>query len=173
MREQTSPLVKSNRMRGRIANMRRFFRAMFSRKIVIIGAIGTAFFVLVAIFAPLIAPYNPNAILKDGILQPFSAKHPLGTDYLGRDLLSRMVYGARVSLLTGVIATLAASAIGTLLGMIATYYGGIMDKLLLGCCETFNAIPGICVAHFGGCHLCVSCAGTVNTVASCHRQNTS
>ncbi|WP_051209238.1 ABC transporter permease [Butyrivibrio sp. WCD3002] len=69
-----------------------------------------------------IAPYDPNAILKEGIPQPASAKNPLGTDYLGRDLLSRIVYGARASLLTCVIATMAATAIGILLGMIAAYY---------------------------------------------------
>lgn len=152
MSEQNNTLFK---FQEKLADMHRFFRAMFSRKIVIIGAVGTAFFVLAAIFAPLISPYNPNEILKDGILQPFSAKHPLGTDYLGRDLLSRLAYGARVSLLTGVIATLAATAIGTLLGMIAAYYGGIVDKFLLGCCETFNAIPGIALSMtlitlFGG-----------------------
>lgn len=155
MSEQKTTLSKANARQQRIEDMRRFFRVMFSRKLVILGAIGTSFFVLVAIFAPLIAPYDPNAILKDGILQPFSDLHPLGTDYLGRDLLSRLVYGARVSLLTGVIATLMATAIGTLLGMIAAYFGGIVDKILIGCCETFNAIPGIALSMtlitlFGG-----------------------
>ena len=155
MQEQTSKVRAAAKRKEKIANMRRFFRVMFSRRIVIVGAVGTIFFVLVALLAPLIAPYDPNEILKDGVLQPFSQLHPLGTDYLGRDLLSRLVYGARVSLLTGVIATLAATAIGTLLGMIAAYYGGVVDKLLIGCCETFNAIPQIALSMtlitlFGG-----------------------
>lgn len=155
MNELKTGLAAEEKRKEKVANMRRFFRTMFSRRIVIIGAVGTAFFVLVAIFAPLIAPFDPNELLKDGILQPFSSVHPLGTDYLGRDLLSRIVYGARVSLLTGVIATLAATAIGTLLGMLAAYYGGIVDKFLIGCCETFNAIPQIALSMtlitlFGG-----------------------
>lgn len=155
MTEIHSGTTAAEKRKEKIANMRRFFRTMFSRRIVIIGAVGTIFFVLVAVFAPLIAPYDPNAILKDGILQPFSQAHLLGTDYLGRDLFSRIVYGTQVSLLTGVIATLAATAIGTLLGMIAAYYGGIVDKILIGCCETFNAIPQIALSMtlitlFGG-----------------------
>lgn len=155
MSEMNTGMTPAEKRKKRIANMRRFFRTMFSRRIVIVGAVGTAFFVLLAIFAPLLTPYDPNAILRDGILQPFSQAHPLGTDYLGRDLLARILYGARVSLLTGVIATLAATAIGTLLGMLAAYYGGIVDKILIGCCETFNAIPQIALSMtlitlFGG-----------------------
>jgi len=155
MGEQNSTLTKEARKKEQIAKLRRFFRVMFSRRIVIIGAVGTAFFVLMAIFAPLLTPYDPNEILKDGLLQPFSAAHPLGTDYLGRDLWARIVFGARVSLLTGVIATLIGTAIGTLLGMLAAYYGGAVDKFLIGCCETFNAIPQIALSMtlitlFGG-----------------------
>ena len=89
MQEQTSKVRAAAKRKEKIANMRRFFRVMFSRRIVIVGAVGTIFFVLVALLAPLIAPYDPNEILKDGVLQPFSQIHPLGTDYLGRDLLLR------------------------------------------------------------------------------------
>ena len=139
----------------RARSFRRFFRTMFSRKIVIAGFVGTLFFVLVALFAPIIAQQDPNALTMDGRLQPASAKHWFGTDYIGRDLFARVVYGTRVSLLTGVISVLLSAFIGVFLGMCAAYFGGIVDKLLLGFCETFNAIPGIAlcltlVSLFGG-----------------------
>ena len=138
----------------RLSGVKRFLRGMFSRRIVLLGAAGTAFFVLVALLAPLLAPYDPNAIIAPAHT-PACAEYLLGTDYLGRDLLSRLIYGARVSLLTGVIATLLATAIGTLLGMMAAYYGGAVDKVLLSACETFNAIPQIAISMslitiFGG-----------------------
>ncbi|MBQ9288629.1 MAG: ABC transporter permease [Clostridia bacterium] len=139
----------------RARSFRRFFRTMFSRKIVIAGFVGTLFFVLVALFAPIIAQQDPNALTMDGRLQPASAKHWFGTDYIGRDLFARVVYGTRVSLLTGVISVLLSAFIGVFLGMCAAYFGGVVDKLLLGFCETFNSIPGIAlcltlVSLFGG-----------------------
>lgn len=139
----------------RIRAIRRFFRTLFSRKIVILGFAGTLFFVLVAIFAPVIAMQDPNALTTSGRLAPSSAEHWFGTDYIGRDLYARVVYGTRVSLLTGVISVLMSAFVGVFLGMCAAYFGGIVDKLLLGFCETFNAIPGIAlsltlVSLFGG-----------------------
>lgn len=132
----------------RWSNIKRFLRALVGRKIVIIGIIGTLFFAITALFAPIIATYDPNVMSGSAsdILLGASKEHLLGTDYLGRDLFSRLVYGARVSILTGVIATLAATAIGTFLGMVAAYFGGAADKLLMGACETFNAIPQIAIS---------------------------
>lgn len=126
----------------RIRSVRRFFRTLFSRRIVIFGFVGTLFFVLVAIFAPLIAQQDPNALV-DMRLRPASPEHPFGTDYIGRDMFARVVYGTRVSLLTGVISVLMSAFVGVFLGMCAAYFGGAVDKLLLGFCETFNSIPGI------------------------------
>lgn len=138
------------------SDAKRFLRTMFSRKIVILGVIGTLFFVLIALFAPIIATHDPNAVggYEEQLLSS-SAEHILGTDYLGRDLFSRLVYGARVSILTGVIATLMAALIGSFLGMLAAYFGGWVDKVLMGACETFTAIPQIAVSMtlitlFGG-----------------------
>lgn len=127
-------------------NLRRFTHTMFSRRIVALGVCGTLFFVLVAIFAPLIAPYDPNEV---DILNKFagiSSEHWLGTDAYGRDLFSRIVYGARVSILTGVVATLMAAVIGCMFGMIASFYGGVVDKLFIAGCDTFMAIPGTALA---------------------------
>lgn len=137
-------------------SIKRFLRTMFSRKIVLLGAVGVTFFVLVAIFVPVIATHDPNAIGGyDERLLGSSAQHFLGTDYLGRDLFSRLVYGTRVSILTGVIATMLALIIGSFLGMLAAYFGGWVDKVLMGACETFTAIPQIAVSMtlitlFGG-----------------------
>ncbi len=128
---------------GRGRRARQFLRALFHRKIVLVGSIGTIFFVLIALFAPLVAPYDPNVIDKGAYLLGMSPLHPLGTDLYGRDLFSRLVFGARVSLLTGVTATLIAAAAGSLLGIVAAYYGGIVDKILLRACETLDAIPYI------------------------------
>lgn len=149
--------------------IKRFLRSMISRRIVLLGMIGTTFFVLVALFAPLIATHDPNAVGEaTEMLLDASREHLLGTDFMGRDLFSRLVYGARVSLLTGVLATLLATVIGSFLGMVAAYFGGVIDKVLMGACETFNAIPQIAIsmsliALFGGgmgnmaLILCIGC----------------
>lgn len=141
-----APARKKEAGPGRTADLKRFFRAMFSRKIVVIGAIGTGLFVLIAIFAPLIAPYNPDEVDILNKFAPMSAAHWLGTDLYGRDLFSRLVYGTRVSILTGVIATLMAAVIGGFLGMVAAYYGKTVDRVLVAGCNTFMAIPGTALA---------------------------
>ncbi len=126
-------------------NIRLFLRRMTSRKIVIIGMAGTLFFILLAVFAPVIATHNPNEqSLMEELADP-SAEHILGTDMLGRDLFSRVVYGSRVSLIIGVTSVLAAMTVGTLLGMLAAYNGGIVDALLMRFCDAFRAIPQIAI----------------------------
>lgn len=139
----------------RIASIKRFMRGLFSRRIVIVGAAGTLLFVLIGIFAPLIATHDPNAMEPGAKMAGISAQHWLGTDFFGRDLFSRLVYGTRVSLLTGVLATLMATAIGSFLGMAAAFYGGVVDKVLMRACDAFNAIPQIAISMtlitiFGG-----------------------
>lgn len=125
---------------------RKFFRAMFSRRVVIIGVVGTAFFVLCAIFASVLAPYDPNATDFSASLVGPCAAHLLGTDNLGRDVLSRLLYGSRVSLVVGVCAVAISCAIGTFIGMIAGYYGGWRDHLIMRSCEVLQAIPGTVLA---------------------------
>jgi len=84
-----------------------------------------------AVTAPLLAPYDPAAYDVKRILLPPSGGHPLGTDQIGRDVLSRMVYGARVSLAVGFVAVGIATLIGMVVGVVAGYYGGTMDMLIM------------------------------------------
>src|SRR5690606_31785182 len=88
-------------------------------------------FVLIAIFAPLLAPYDPAE--TDGVnrLQSPSWSHPFGTDSLGRDVLSREIHGARVSLQVAVLAVIVAAGIGVPFGLLSGYFGGIVDTLVM------------------------------------------
>src|SRR3546814_2138625 len=87
--------------------------------------------ILVAVFAPLIAPYNPNAQVLADRLQYFSAAHPFGTDELGRDIFSRIVYGSRLTLYIVVLVAIIAAPVGLLVGTTAGYLGGWVDRVLM------------------------------------------
>jgi len=145
--ENNVELQRKQELRRKKAQERkRFLHAMFSRRIVVIGAIGTLLFVFIALFAPLLTTHDPNEV---DLLHKFakaSSEHWLGTDFYGRDLYSRLIYGTRVSILTGVLSTLFAAAIGSFLGMLAAYYGGAVDKVIIAGCDTFSAIPGTALA---------------------------
>lgn len=95
-----------------------------------------------AIFAPLIAPYDPNAI-SGPFASPPSMEHWLGTDQIGRDILSRLLYGMRVSLLVGVMATLISTVIGVVLGLVAGYFGGIADMIIMRFTDMVMSFPYI------------------------------
>ncbi len=94
-----------------------------------------------AVFAPLIAPYDPTALDLDAILMPPSLAHPLGTDGLGRDVLARMLYGGRVSLWVGFVAVGIAVTIGLTLGLIAGYFGGLADEVIMRGVDTMLCFP--------------------------------
>ncbi|MDO8602726.1 MAG: ABC transporter permease [Candidatus Omnitrophota bacterium] len=104
-----------------------------------LGIVG--FFIIVAIFAPMIAPYNPGQIDIENILTPPSSSHIFGTDSLGRDLFSRMVYGARISLMVGFIAVGIAAIIGIALGAIAGYYGKWVDAIIMRFIDIMLCFP--------------------------------
>jgi len=106
-------------------------KELLNNKPLFIGILLVAFMFLVAVFAPLISVYEYDHINSESILQPPSVKHILGTDQLGRDLFSRMVYGARISLSVGIIAVGISVLIGVILGAIAGFYGGIIDKIII------------------------------------------
>ena len=97
--------------------------------------------ILIAIFAPLIAPCDPNLQDYTAILQAPSKLHLLGTDEYGRDILSRIIYGTRVSLSVGILAQVIATIIGVTMGSLAAYYGGWVDMLLMRITEIFSSLP--------------------------------
>ncbi|HJB55687.1 MAG TPA: ABC transporter permease [Candidatus Olsenella avistercoris] len=96
---------------------------------------------LVAIFAPLLAPYDPDAQELTNMLQPPSAAHLFGTDEYGRDILSRVIYGCRVSLSVGVVSQAIALVIGFLAGVCAGYFGGKVDAVISFVIQVFSSFP--------------------------------
>jgi len=118
--------------------------------IVPLGIIGT--FVLMAILAPLLSPSSPyEQSLRNRLKPPVwdergSWTHPLGTDRLGRDMLARIVYGSRVSLAAGVLTVLLASAVGAAVGLVAGYYGGRVDAVLMRITDATMSFPVILLA---------------------------
>jgi peptide/nickel transport system permease protein len=116
----------------------------------IVGFLLVGTFVVVAVFAPLLAPYNPReqnlALLANGCCPGPSAQHLLGVDSLGRDELSRILYGARFSLLIGVVAVSVGLSIGMVLGATAGYFGGIVDSVIMRLMDIMLSIPGLLLA---------------------------
>mgnify|MGYP001427408700 CR=1 FL=1 len=110
------------------------------------GSMLVAIIVVVAVLAPLLAPQDPNLPNPDQLYQPPSLAHPLGTDEIGRDILSRMIFGARISLAVGMAAMLLAGAIGISLGAISGYFGGRLDAVIMRLADTFQAIPSLVLA---------------------------
>lgn len=112
-----------------------------------IGIVLVIVFVIFAVFAPWIAPQDPAAIDLPARLSPASHAHWLGTDELGRDILSRVIYGARVSMLVGSCVVLTSLALGLIIGSIAGYYGGAIDRFVnVILMNAFLSFPGILIA---------------------------
>ena len=116
-------------------------------KTAMVGLIIVAIMVLIAILAPILAPSNPAAIDPiHPLLKPGEEGHLLGTDHLGRDLVSRIIYGSRVSLIVAFGGTIVAGVIGVLLGLIAGYCGGIVDAFIMRIMDGMSAFPFILLA---------------------------
>ena len=126
------------------SQIRQFFR---TRGLGRWGLVVTVLLVLLAILAPWIAPSNPSAQSLPERLLPPSARHWMGTDELGRDVLSRTLYGARVSLLVGFSVVLGAGIVGLALGSLAGYFGGSFDRFVnIVLINSFLSFPGILLA---------------------------
>jgi peptide/nickel transport system permease protein len=101
---------------------------------------------LMAVLADVLAPYNPNQIQPAGILAAPSVLHPLGTDAIGRDVLSRIVYGARASLLAGVVSVAVALVLGVTIGLVSGYNGGWIDDLFMRIVDALYSFPALLLA---------------------------
>jgi peptide/nickel transport system permease protein len=129
------------------ARRRRLMRKRFLRRpFAIIGLLVAVGFIVSAIFAPLVAPYAPDANDFNAILAHPSRDHLLGTDELGRDVFSRLVWGARASIEAGVFATLLATVIAVPVGLVAGYYRGWIDPVIARITDVMLAFPFLIVA---------------------------
>ena len=138
----TNAVLKANKAKKR----RQFMKALFSRKIVLVSAVIVVLIVLVAVLAYQIMPYDPNKPAVRDRNQGPTAAHLLGTDEFGRDVLSRIIIGSRVSLIVGVLAVMIACVIGTTLGMISGYFGGFVDDVISRISEAIRVIPQVVLA---------------------------
>jgi peptide/nickel transport system permease protein len=126
---------------------RPFVRHVVSQPLAFVGLLLLGVFVVAALFAPVISPANPAAIDLPHRLAPPGPGHWLGADELGRDILSRIIYGARLSLIVAVSVVSCSLSIGILFGGIAGYYGGVLDTILnIFVMNAFLALPGILLA---------------------------
>ncbi|OQB46348.1 MAG: Glutathione transport system permease protein GsiD [Firmicutes bacterium ADurb.Bin153] len=120
----------------------RLIRSFARHKLGVFGVVLLLAFVLTAAFAPVLIKNDPYTMrLEDPFLPPGSPGHILGTDNFGRDMLSRLVYGARVSLLIGIVVVSVAAVLGTVLGLMAGYYGGWVDFTIMRMVEVFYSFP--------------------------------
>jgi peptide/nickel transport system permease protein len=120
-----------------------FMKSIFKNKLATIGLAVIILLLLVAAFAPLIAPYSYITQDLNNAFAPPSWEHLLGTDNLGRDELSRLIYGTRQSLQIGLLSVALGAALGTTFGLFAGYYGGLVDELLMRFLDIYQSIPGI------------------------------
>lgn len=119
----------------------RGWRRFTSNKLAVVGLIFVALLCLMAIFADVIMPYDPIEIVSGMRGEGPSPAHPLGWDHVGRDLMSRVVFGARVSLIVGIGASIISVAIGLFIGVVAGYFGGWVDALLSRLIDTLMSFP--------------------------------
>ena len=132
--------------RAQVAASRAVFRRLLQRPAAAAGLVVIATFVAVALFAPWIAPYDPIATSFSTVRKAPSALHWFGTDEIGRDVLSRIVFGARASLLAGVVSVLISLAVGVPVGLLAGYAGGKTDMLISRITDAMLACPFLILA---------------------------
>jgi peptide/nickel transport system permease protein len=143
---QPGDALLTARPRGQYSEFRRVARVFFGRKLAVIGLVIIIILIFTAIFAPLIAPYDPYKMDMAHTLNQPSAQHLLGTDSLGRDVLSRIMYGSRASLLVALGAIGMATIIGEGLGLIAAHFGGAAFHIIMRLIDTLMAIPMLLIA---------------------------
>ena len=127
----------------KVSGFRRIIRVTFGRRIVVVGAVIAFVFIFISAFGPFLAPHDPYKQNLSNTLQQPSRDYLLGTDAFGRDTLSRLIYGARISLMVGVVAVTIAGVIGIFLGLFAGYFGGWIDQIIMRVIDALMALPPI------------------------------
>jgi peptide/nickel transport system permease protein len=129
-----------------VGGLRLFVKVFLGRGVVVFGMVITLLFIIAALFAPWLAPYNPDQIdMNNALLQPSKA-HWFGTDALGRDTLSRTIYGTQTSLLIGLFVVVLGSIIGMTLGLVAGYFGGWTYNIVMRLMDALMAFPMLILA---------------------------
>lgn len=128
------------------AHRSQFYRELLRQKSALIGASILIFFIIIAIFAPIVATHDPRNADVTARLQGWSQEHYFGTDKVGRDIFSRIVYGSRISIKVGLVAMTFSISIGALLGVLAGYYGGWIDNTIMRIMDMMLAMPSILLA---------------------------
>jgi peptide/nickel transport system permease protein len=118
-----------------------FWKRFKKNKLAVTGGIMVLVLFIIAVSASVFSPYDPNEIDRHNILNPPNIQHPLGTDELGRDIMSRMIWGSRISLAVGFVAVGIATLIGILLGSVAGYYGGWAERIIMRFIDIMLSIP--------------------------------
>jgi peptide/nickel transport system permease protein len=140
------PISGSVEASPRVSNFSRFRRVFFGRGLVVFGMVIIVLFILTAIFAELIAPYDPFKQDLYAVRSQPSSAHLLGTDALGRDTLSRIIFGTRTSLEIGLVVVFIACGVGMILGTLAGYYGGWTHMIIMRVIDALMSFPMILLA---------------------------
>ena len=136
----------SSRMQARLGRWYRIFRALLRNPLAVIGGIIVLALIIIAAFAPMFATHSPIAGSLSERLLPPGGQHWMGTDELGRDIWSRIVYGARITLAIVALVAVLAAPVGLLIGAISGYFGGWTDRILMGITDIFLSMPKLILA---------------------------
>lgn len=148
-----------------INEFKRFVRVFFRRKIVLVGFVLVVMTIIMALFAGVIAPYDPYEQDLANVLAAPSSAHLLGTDALGRDLLSRIIYGSRIALSIGILTVVSSAFVGTVIGLIAGYSSGILQTIIMRFTDSLLAIPSLVLSLLIAAILKTGVVGVVIAVA--------
>jgi peptide/nickel transport system permease protein len=136
----------ASRAQARAGRLYQGARALLANRLAATGIVIVAILLVVALFAPQLAPFEPDAQNLAERLLPPSALHPFGTDQLGRDILSRVIWGSRITLLIIGLAAITVAPIGLAVGIVAGYRGGLVDRVLMRITDVFMAFPRLVLA---------------------------
>ncbi len=143
MNEDNRSIDQGSSLRKQRTQTQEIIRALINHKVAFAGILILLFLTAMAVFAPFLAPHDPNEQDLYHVLEGPSKAHLLGTDDVGRDLLSRVIYGSRATLMMGALSTFFSAVIGVLIGLVAGYKGGITDMVIMRITDTFMCVPAL------------------------------